>query len=261
LPSPSLLDSILRYVEESGTAEELQSLVHTLLTHLADRSTELPQREVVKVIMQHVPASTDFVPYLTTAIRGDHLWLFNLFLDEAPQSIRDRALCSLRGSNATVAVAALHVSQPLWDRLLALGCPLSDQAIVNLAQANKSAILESVLMTAMVDPDALLPYVFNADADHGAALQVAAQDGLERIVKLLLWAGANVDIGDQGALRFAVRRGHITVVEELLAHGARVTKRVLAWSRDRQEDEIVDLLRDAVEEQGGVDEGDQSPPI
>jgi len=57
-------------------------------------------------------------------------------------------------------------------------------------------------------------------ARSGDALTVSANDGADRIMSLLLDAGADINAPDDWALQQAALQGHLHIVQLLLSHGA-----------------------------------------
>ena len=86
--------------------------------------------------------------------------------------------------------------------------------------------------------------LLDAGADRlEAALELGAVQGCTAVIALLLDRGADVHYGDDNALFWAAREGHLETATLLLQRGASAQNRFLALAADRGHRATADLLR------------------
>jgi ankyrin repeat protein len=84
-----------------------------------------------------------------------------------------------------------------------------------------------------------------------------AELGNTNLVKVLLNAGADVDVDDGWALRWASYKGHVEIVKVLLEAGADIGacdggKSAIYWANNEGHVEVVNILERAIKENVNV---------
>ena len=124
--------------------------------------------------------------------------------------------------------AYLNSSLSAQDRTSAVEYHVVSRQMISLLRAHGAHLspYQAVELGDMAELKAQLEAGTPADAEHGSALDLAAQKGNVEAVKLLFAHGANVDLGinqfNNSTLCAAASNGNLTIMKLLLAHGAKV---------------------------------------
>ena len=104
------------------------------------------------------------------------------------------------------------------DRILTAGAavsPRAPEALITACRLGHDAIVEQLLEARVVSPN-------TRDSRDGFALVVASKAGHSDVVRVLIAAGANVDLPGDDALEAALAGNHVEVAKSLLEGGVNI---------------------------------------